>query len=270
MKSNNVFMMAILLMAGTALQAQAVKGGSQSTDKPAQQQENNDRQKVDRQKVDQQNSDRQNSVKGSAEPKDDYSQLTTADQARKFAEARVAWLEGQVGTLSNDVKKNISDQFNETYSKIRELKEANPNMSRAELKIKADEMLVGTRSKVIGMLNPDQQASLQQWQDSQDRSAMDQAKSRAKDQTEQLHGVVNLTAEQKEKVLELNTNLYKEGREWKQANPGATADDKRNYSREMSLKRMEGYKGILTEEQKAMLVENRKKLEDMEMDLGKE
>ncbi|MBI1192095.1 MAG: hypothetical protein GC205_02820 [Bacteroidetes bacterium] len=191
------------------------------------------------------------------EPMADLTKLTTADQCRQYAEAKVTWLEGEVGTLSTTQKRSIQDIFTQTYMEIKGVKDSNPDMPRGELKAKAEDMLTNARSKSLEVLTPEQRASLDSWQSGRQPGMQDQAKKRALEQTEELDKVVGLTADQKQSVLDLNTQLWMEGREWKTANPEATAETKKAYAKEMALKRMEGYKGILTEEQKTKFMEYR-------------
>lgn len=196
------------------------------------------------------------------EPVADLNKLTTADQVRAFAQAKVTWLEGEVGTLTNEQKKAIQGNFEKAYGEIKAIKEANPEMTRAELRSKAEPLIVSARSRSLEVLTPEQQANLDSWQAGRQNTAMDAARKRAQSQTEELDKVVGLSNDQKQQVLDLNTGLWMEGRDWKTANPNASAEEKKAYAKEMTLKRMEGYKNILTEDQKAKLVENRKALEN--------
>ncbi len=248
MKIHKLMMMMLVLLAATTAQAQVKagsKGGTTETS-PAEPTKNKP------------SANANQSAATTPEPADDPAKIKTADQCRAYAEAKVTWLEGQVGTLSSTQKKSIEDMFNQTYLEIKSVKEANPDMPKAELKVKAEEMLVTTRSNALEVLTPEQRAKMDSWQAENDPSLQDKAKERALEQTEELDAVVGLSADQKQQVLDLNTNLWKEGRAWKTDNPEATSEQKKAYAKEMATKRMEGYKTILTEEQKTKFMDYRK------------
>jgi len=191
------------------------------------------------------------------EPIADLTKLTTAEQCRQYAQEKVTWLEGQVGLLTTAQKRSIEDIFTQTYMEIKGVKESNPDMPRGELKAKAEDMLTNARSKSLDALTPEQRASLDSWQSGRQPSLQDQAGKRALQQTEELDNVVGLSADQKQRVLDLNTQMWNDGQAWKAANPDANAEAKKAYSKEMAVKRMDGYKGILTEEQKTKFMDYR-------------
>jgi Spy/CpxP family protein refolding chaperone len=249
----------LALVSGTTLtQAQVNTGSKGSTVSPTQPESGRKKSGGEvNQSTEQPANTKPGATKAQQEPVEDLTKLTTADQCRQYAEAKVTWLEGQVGVLTTTQKRSIQDIFNQTYLEIKGVKESNPDMPRGELKAKAEDMLSGARTKSLEVLTPEQRASLDSWQSGRQPGMQDQAKQRALEQTEELDKVVGLSADQKQRVLDLNTQLWMEGRDWKQANPDATAEAKKAYAKEMALKRMEGYKGILTEEQKTKFMEYR-------------
>jgi hypothetical protein len=194
------------------------------------------------------------------EPTPELDKLTTADACKQFAEEKVLWLEGTVGALSNPQKQQIKDIFTETYLEAKALRDANPGMKRPELREKAEPLMQSARERAYNVLTPEQQEKAEAWKAERGggNRARNAAGSRARQQTEELDEVVNLSTEQKEQILELNTRLFDEGKAWNEANPNATADEKRNYSRELNKKRMEGYKSILNQEQKDKFMEYRR------------
>ncbi|MFT7590000.1 MAG: hypothetical protein ACI959_002222, partial [Limisphaerales bacterium] len=80
-------------------------------------------------------------------------------------------------------------------------------------------------------------------------SNKDKAMGRAEQQTDELDNVVGLSASQRQEVLALNTDIWAEMIDWKESNPSVAGEEKRNYGKEMSKKRISGYKSILNEEQ---------------------
>jgi len=259
MKVTKFLFMLALVSATTLIQAQVNTGAKGGSTTPTKEESGRKKQGgAVEQTTDAPANTKPGAVKAQEEPIEDLTKLTTADQCRQYAEAKVTWLEGEVGTLTTEQKRSIQDIFNQTYLEIKGVKESNPDMPRGELKAKAEEMLVGARSKSLEVLTPEQRGKLDSWQSGRQPGLQDQAKKRALEQTEELDAVVGLSADQKQKVLDLNTQLWMEGREWKSANPDATSEDKKAYAKEMAVKRMEGYKGILTEEQKTKFMEYRK------------
>ena len=260
MKMLKLSMAALVLMTATQMQAQVKAGGKGSSAAPV------EAETPTRTKTGMNATTTQQQTEVTSEPVLDVDKLTTADQVRQFADQKVAWLETQVGTLSDAQKKSIRDNFTQAYGEIKKVKEANPEMPKAELKTKAEPMIATARSKSIEVLTPEQQEKLGTWQSGRQNTAMEGAQKRALEQTEQLDKVVGLSADQKQQVLDLNTKLWMEGRDWKAANPNVTAEEKKAYAKDMSLKRVEGYKTILTEDQKTKLMEYRKSAGATDMD----
>jgi hypothetical protein len=184
------------------------------------------------------------------EPAEDLDALTTAEQCRAYAENKARWVDEQVGGLEPAQRKSVYDIFNKAYLDIRDLRKANMDTPKAELKDQAQDRLSQAKRDAIEVLSPEQQAQLDGWRDDRNPSRKDQAMQRAEAETRSLHNLVNLNESQRQEVLELNTQLWKEGQAWRDSNPDASPEDKKAYKREMQRKRAEGYRSILDAEQR--------------------
>lgn len=236
-------LLAVVLMASTAMAQRSVAEKPVST-KPQTAQESPTKPAKDQSA---------SPMQGDEEPAEDLSTLNTADQCRAYAEKKARYVDEQVGGLDPAQRKKVYDIFNKAYLDIRDMRQANTGTPKSELKERAIERLNVAKTDAIAALTPEQQESLAAWRDGRSEASnsgkKDQAMKRAEEQTRNLHNTVNLTEAQRKQVLDLNTQLWKEGSAWRSNNPEASSEDKKAYAKEMQRKRMDGYRSILTQEQ---------------------
>lgn len=181
---------------------------------------------------------------------------TSADRAKEMAEAKAREVDAKVGGLTSDQRTKIYSIYEGTYNSIREYKEANPEMSGADLRTEGRSMLKEGHQKAFNVLTAEQQEKMGRGKKA-NADNMDKAMQRAKHQTDELDKVVGLSDDQKKQVLDMNADMWEEMKAWKEANPSASGEEKRAYAKEMNKKRMEGYKTVLNEEQVEKFLEHR-------------
>ena len=176
----------------------------------------------------------------------------TAEQCKAYAEEKAVWLDANCGGLRADQRQSIHDIYESAYLDIKALKDENPEMSRKELKTKAKPMLEDAQDRALKVLDQRQMDTLNT-RASKGKAAEGTNKGKAQAyvnrETEELDQIVGLSEEQKVQVKELHTNLWKEGKAWKEANPEATAEQKRAYQQEQKKTRLDGYRSILNDDQ---------------------
>jgi hypothetical protein len=194
-----------------------------------------------------------------AEPAENLDDLTSAEKCRAYAEQKTAWLDTEVGGLSADQRRELKGLFETAYLDIKALRdEAKAQGAKDGFKEDAKARLSRAKREAVDLLTPEQAERLDGWRDGRNATRKDGAMDRVEEQTRELDAVVNLSPDQRREVQDLHARLWKEAAAWRDANPGATADEKKAYAREQLQARMEAYRSILTPEQQETYKASRK------------